>query len=275
MLLSDITGNEKIVERLRTAAASGRVSHAYIFEGDSIIDKIAVARAFTKAIFCMPNKGEGCHSCLSCRKIEDGNYEDIHYAEATGASIKDEVISEILRNLKNKPVGGNRNIAIIKDADTMTVKAQNRLLKTLEEPPTGTVIILLSENSERLLKTVRSRCVCMRLEPLFSPEEGPMVNLARETSEMLRSQKTFKEVRELLSDILTDKENGRSKTLVFLDALERLYRDILIGIDKDSESFDRRYICEAIGHVETARQDMQMNIGYAYALKKMIIGIGG
>ena len=275
MLLEDITGNEKIVVRLGEAAISGNLFHAYIFEGDSSIDKVGMVKAFIKAIFCTNNKGEGCSSCISCRKIDDGNYEDIHFAEAAGASIKDEIVSDILRNLKNKPVGGNRNIAIIKDADTMTVKAQNRLLKTLEEPPEGTVIFLLSENSERLLQTVRSRCLLMRLEPTVCAAEEDIEILAREIAAMLRDRKTFKEVRDVLSDILTDKENGRRKTLIFLDVLERFYRDAMVGIDRDSGEYDRRYVCEAIGHVETARKDIQINIAYSYALKNMIIEIGG
>lgn len=275
MLFKDITGNNSIVARLRETAISGHLFHAYIFEGDSSIDKVGRVKAFSKAIFCINNKGEGCGSCLTCRKIDDGNYEDIHFAEATGASIKDEIISDILKNLKNKPVGGSRNIAIIKDADTMTVKAQNRLLKTLEEPPEGTVIFLLSENSERLLQTVRSRCVLIRLEPTVCAVEEDIEVLVRKTAEMLRDRKTFKEVRDVLSDILTDKENGRRKTLVFLDVLERLYRDVMVGIDRDSGAYERRYVCEAIGHVETARKDIQLNIGYSYALKNMIIEIGG
>jgi len=275
MLLKDISGNNHIVAKLREAAASENIFHAYIFEGDSSIDKVGMVKAFIKAIFCINSKGEGCGNCLSCRKIDDGNYEDIHFAEAAGASIKDEIISDILRNLKNKPVGGSRNIAVIKDADTMTVKAQNRLLKTLEEPPEGTVIVLLSENSERLLQTVRSRCVLMRLEPIVCAVEENTEMLVRETAEMLRDRKTFKEVRDVLSDILTDKENGRRKTLIFLDVLERFYRDLMVGIDRDSCTYDRRYVCEAIGHVEAARKDIQLNIGYSYALKNMIIEIGG
>ncbi len=275
MLLKDISGNDKVIERLQSAALSGHVSHAYIFEGESSIDKKAVAKAFIKAIICVENHGKGCDICLPCRKIEDGNYEDIHYAEATGASIKDEVISGILRNLRNKPVGGERNIAIIKDADTMTVKAQNRLLKTLEEPPEGAVIILLAENKERLLKTVRSRCVSVRLEPFMDKDESDMASLARDTAKILREKKTFRESRELLADILNDKENAKAKALIFLDVLERFYRDALIGRDPDSGYFEKIYICEAIDCVEKARKDIQMNIGVGYALKNMIIEIGG
>jgi len=275
MLLKDISGNDKVIKRLQSAALSGNVSHAYIFEGESSIDKTAVAKAFIKAIFCVNNHGNGCDICLPCRKIEDGNYEDIHYAEATGASIKDEVISGILRNLRNKPVGGERNIAIIKDADTMTVKAQNRLLKTLEEPPEGAVIILLAENKERLLKTVRSRCISVRLEPFTDMDETEMASLARNTAEMLREKKTFRETRDLLADILNDKENAKGNALMFLDVFERFYREVLVGRVPDSGCFDRTYTCKAIDCVEKARKDIQMNIGVGYALKNMIIEIGG
>ena len=100
----------------------------------------------------MPIPG-GC--AIGARPIDcllyTSNHEDIFYVRKDGNSIKDENMSALQERLKNKPLG-ERNIAIVEDADTMTLRAQNRILKTLEEPPSGTVIILLSENTE-------SRCV--------------------------------------------------------------------------------------------------------------------
>ena len=86
-------------------------------------------------------------------------------------SVKDEQISKLQAELQKKPLG-ERNLAVIKDADTMTKRAQNRILKTLEEPYEGTVIFLLSENRENIIDTVKSRCVIYRLESQGEKKRG-------------------------------------------------------------------------------------------------------
>ena len=146
MTLSKYQLNQKLIDRISSSIISVRVFHAYIIEGDALADKVGFAKEFCKAIICKEKPGLGCDNCLDCRKMDHDNFEDLYFIESDGMSVKDEQISNLQANLKKKPIG-SRNMAIIKDADTMTVRAQNRLLKTLEEPFAGTVIILLSEKS--------------------------------------------------------------------------------------------------------------------------------
>ena len=80
---------------------------------------------------------------------------------------QDEQISKVQSDIKKKPME-ERHMVVIQDADTMTLRAQNRLLKTLEEPFEGTVMILLSENRENLLETIKSRCVLYRICLLYT-----------------------------------------------------------------------------------------------------------
>ncbi|MGN1144596.1 MAG: hypothetical protein ACI4SU_08505, partial [Anaerovoracaceae bacterium] len=166
MSLNNWKADEKLVTRITGSILAGNVFHAYIIEGDTCVDKLAFAKDMVKAILCTERPGVGCGSCISCRKIDHGNYEDLYFIESDGLSVKDEPVFALQEKLKRKPTAGDRNLAIIKDADTMTTRAQNRLLKTLEEPPEGTVIFLLSENKDNLLETIRSRCVTYRLNSL-------------------------------------------------------------------------------------------------------------
>lgn len=134
MSLKDTKGNEKVVERMIRAIKNRSISHAYLLEGNCSINKLALAESFVKAILCKDGEGDSCECCSSCNKLNHGNHEDVIYLAAEGNSIKDEAVEELQSRLKKKPYVGDRNIVILRDADTMTLRAQNRLLKTLEEP---------------------------------------------------------------------------------------------------------------------------------------------
>ena len=82
MNFQHMEGNEKLAARLTAAIKNGHVSHAYIFEGEAVLDKAAFAACFVKAILCREEPGIGCGRCLSCRKVEHGNHEDLTYVEA-------------------------------------------------------------------------------------------------------------------------------------------------------------------------------------------------
>ena len=177
-------------DKLSQAIRTGRISHAYIIEGDHNVDKLGFAMEFVKALLCPEDPGEGCGLCSTCRRVENGNYEDLYLVQPdrddkkATLSIKDADIEELQANLKMKPTGGDRNIAIIDGCDGMTPRAQNRFLKTLEEPAPGTVILLLSENMENLLPTIRSRCVHYRLNTPADAGGLPMLQLAWDLLDM-------------------------------------------------------------------------------------------
>ena len=158
MILETGTDNSRLAERLERLVREGRISHAYIFEGPSDIDKEAFARGFIKGVLCPKGLGENCGMCSICSKIDHGNHEDITYFQKDGMSVKDAAIMTLQEKIKVRPTG-DRNVFVISDCDTMTPKAQNSLLKTLEEPPGDALIILLSENMENLTPTILSRCV--------------------------------------------------------------------------------------------------------------------
>ncbi len=271
----DFPLNQKILVKLSTWAATDRVSHAYIFQGDGRMDKLLLAKAFAKAVLCKNKPGKGCLECQTCRKIDGDNYEDLHFVEIGGPSLRDREISELLVNLKTKPIGGDRNIALIDRADTMTVFAQNRLLKILEEPNPGTIIILLSENAERLVSTIRSRCVLVAFESgdrSFDSETGAM---ARDLASILDGAGTFKEARSVVEVLFKDKDNGRKRSLELLDYLQIYYADRLRDDGMDQRGMPLEGVIFALEKIEKARISIEKNGSFTYALKNMLLEIGG
>jgi DNA polymerase-3 subunit delta' len=275
MLLMDFPVNQKVIIKLSTWALANRVSHAYIFQGDKRIDKRLLAKAFAKAILCKSNPGKGCLECQTCRKIDGDNYEDLLFVQGAGASLQDSMLNDLLVNLKTKPIGGARNIAIIENADTMTIYAQNRLLKTLEEPNPGAVIILLSENVERLVSTISSRCVLVAFEGFNRSFNSEAEAMAMKLASTIDNNGTFRDSRNVVQDLLKDKENGRGRTMEFLDYLQGCYSNRLKNLEEDESSVDVDYIVNIVGKIEVARKSVEKNGSYTYALKNMLLGIGG
>ena len=267
MLLSKYQSDKKLIERIGSSIKAGRVFHAYIIEGDAVSGKEDFAREFCKAIVCLERPGEGCDRCVNCRKIDHGNYEDFHFVESDGMSVKDEQISKVQSDIKKKPME-ERHMVVIKDADTMTLRAQNRLLKTLEEPFEGTVMIVLSENRENLLETIKSRCVLYRIEG--EKQETAAGESAEALFQTIAERKGFFRSKEVLSASV----KSREEAMQLLDGLERIYQRLLKWEDERRKFFTREEIFAGIELIEEARRDLLSKVNYQYALKNLILKIG-
>ena len=171
MPFADIAGHGQIIEVFRRSVRSGKVSHSYIFEGIPGCGRRTTALALIQALFCTTIEDDACGVCVSCRKVSGGNHADIHMVEPLPdkRDIAIDQLREIQRELHLRPYEATRKACILEPAERMSVNAANSLLKTLEEPPGNALIILLSENADMLLPTIRSRCQLIRFSPL-SPE---------------------------------------------------------------------------------------------------------
>jgi len=156
MTFEQILGHQRQKEILRRALESGRVAHAYLFEGPEGIGKRLMALAVARAIFCV--HGTGCGDCIPCRKVDHHNHPDLHQLEAEGNGIKIDQVRSLQRDLSLRPLEARKKICLINGAENLNPAAGNALLKTLEEPPGEALLILLSAHPERLLSTIRSRC---------------------------------------------------------------------------------------------------------------------
>ncbi len=171
-----ILGQDSAVGQLRSAVAAERLPHGLIFAGPRGVGKGTTAAALGALLLCEKPMGDRpCGRCESCRVMEAGNHPDFHvvskemirYHDKTGKSkgidLSIAVIRpEVIEKASRKAAMGRAKVFVIEQADLMSAAAQNALLKTLEEPRGPTVIVLLSEQAEWLLPTIRSRCQLVR-----------------------------------------------------------------------------------------------------------------
>ncbi len=172
---NDIKGNEQIIKNLQSMIFNKKISHAYIIDAPKGSGKKLIANAFAKAIQCenlnfanSEQKIFACGHCVSCKTFESGNHTDVIYVNPVkGKTIGvDDIREQIGKNIELKPYKYKYKIFIIDNAESMTVQAQNAILKTIEEPPEYGIFILLSQNCNNFLPTVLSRCVIFKLKPL-------------------------------------------------------------------------------------------------------------
>ena len=128
------------------------------------------AKEFAKAILCLNNEKKPCNNCRACKSFENNNNPDIIIIDEQDESIKTEQIKELVKNVLEKPIQGDKKIYIINNSENMTREAQNSLLKTLEEPPEYVIVILITSNENLLLNTIKSRCIKIQFQNLSDEE---------------------------------------------------------------------------------------------------------
>ena len=169
-MFKEILGNNEAKKILENSIKLGKISHSYMFIGQSGIGKFMIAKEFAKAILCIGEQ-KPCDKCEACIKFNGGNNPDIQIIDETEEkSIKTETIKEMVKGVYEKPIASAKKVYIINDSQKMTKEAQNSLLKTLEEPPEYVVIILITENENLLLNTIKSRCSKIKFNSLTNDE---------------------------------------------------------------------------------------------------------
>jgi len=167
-------GQPAAVEAASAMLAAG-LPHALLLAGPTGVGKTTLALDLAAALLCVnPDRSiRPCRECRGCRAVEHGNHPDLHRLAPVGAGAVIPIgggdqrgVRDLVRELALLPVEGGARVAVVEGAERMTEDAQSALLKTLEEPPSGTVVILCAEDDERLLPTIRSRCVRLRLGPV-------------------------------------------------------------------------------------------------------------
>jgi len=158
MSFKEIIGHQRPVRLLQKAIANDHLPHAYLFVGPGGIGKRLTALTLAKVLNCGEGKDDCCEKCLSCRKIGDSNHPDVSVICPDGQFIRIERIRQLQRSLSYRPFEGKKRVCIIDGADRMKPEGANALLKTLEEPPLDTLLILLATERDLLLPTIASRC---------------------------------------------------------------------------------------------------------------------
>ena len=158
------------VALLQRSLERGRLGHAYLFTGHQLAELEGLARTLAKVLNCQnPARGAAgaaidcCNACLNCRKVDGENHADVHWVrpESKSRVVTIDQMRDLMREVQLKPTEAELKLGIIVAADRLNVQAANAFLKTLEEPPARSVLILLSTEPGRLLETILSRCLRM------------------------------------------------------------------------------------------------------------------
>lgn len=154
-----------------SAVVNKTISHAYIINGEKSTGKAMLARTFATSIMCEAGSSEPCGQCSGCTSVIRNSNPDVvnlirDSKKKTDIIGIDEIRRQIIDSMYERPYNGDHKVYIIDNADKMNIPAQNAILKTLEEPPEYATIILLTQNSEKLLPTIISRCIVLNMRPV-------------------------------------------------------------------------------------------------------------
>jgi DNA polymerase III subunit delta' len=157
---TDLPGQAAVVEQLSRAAAAEHPHHAWLFTGPPGSGRSNAARSFAAALVCEQPRAEdrGCGECHSCRTALAGSHADVSVMATENVTFRIEDVREWVTKAQDKPSSGRWRVIIIEDADRMTERTTNVLLKAIEEPPPRTVWLLCAPSPADVLVTIRSRC---------------------------------------------------------------------------------------------------------------------
>ena len=231
-----LLGNERLKENLRAGVGRGRVSHFYLISGPAGSGKHTLAKLLSAAILCQ-GENKPCLSCNACRKVMNGNHPDcITVTDPDHKTVAVDIVRDARADMYVMPNESDRKIYIF--PQELRTEGQNALLKILEEPPPYGVFILLTETAEKLLPTVRSRAVELRL--LALPEQVLKQALRREFPEaapealaaaVSRSGGYLGQAKELLtSGAVSPQTENFVKSFSARDVLGMTY--VLVGMEK-------------------------------------------
>ena len=234
MPLRDITGHGRVVELLSRSIARGTLPPSLIFAGPPGTGKRATALAVAQLLNCLkPRDGDACGECAQCTRVARGVHPDVLMIEpGDSGSIKIDAVRDAVDRAGYRPFEGKRRVLVIADADALVPAAQNALLKTLEEPPSSSVFILITSRPDMLLQTVRSRCIRLtfaagaRLDS--DPESCVVAQRVLAQAAAASDGSRLDAAKELLSRTGASAASDREQVNAHLQAMASLLRDIEI-----------------------------------------------
>ena len=298
-----ILGQNHILRHFENAIRMGKISHAYIINGEEGSGKMNLAIHFAKALQCERNNsnkainedgeritvpGTACGQCKSCKQTDSKNQPDIKYItyEKSGIGV-DEIREQINDDIDIKPYSSPYKIYIVPESEKMTVQAQNALLKTIEEPPEYAIIILLTTNADTFLQTILSRCVMLNIRPVkediiknqltsqygvgmfMSLEKGGMDIIG----EAIKKTGTFKKqideyfslMRIWFRDILVYKATKEEDQIIF--------QDEYMTIEKMSQTYSFDDINDILKAIDLAESRIKSNVNFDSTIEILLLSI--
>ena len=295
MNFNKLIGNEKIKQNLLKILENNTITHSYMFVGIEGVGKKEFAKEFARGILCDSIKNKPCGECKSCIEFVNSNNPDYYEIELQEDenSIKIDTIRNMQKKVQELPIVSSRKVYIINDSEMMTKEAQNCLLKTLEEPPEFVTIILIVSNENKILNTIKSRCLKIYFNNLSDEELKEYIDknlqLSSFSTNMLKAcegsigkaVKVYndKEIYEKLDKIFTNVEEYRLIDVV--SKLDILYKgkdkihDILeylntLFLEKAKDNM--KYI-NYIECIEEVKRNINANCNYDMSIDKLVFNI--
>ena len=256
--------NNQIEELLQNAIKSKKIVNGYMFAGCEETKNYTFAKKFAKMILCFKQAGESCNSCTSCIMFDDDNHPDYYEINHDKTeSIKIEEIRNMQDKIAEKPITSEKKVYVINNAENMTVEAQNCLLKTLEEPPEYITIILVSNNDNTILPTIKSRCT-----KIAFTEESLKELTEEEKTRYTELKKIFGNIEKYVSvdlinnlDILYKDKENIYENLNYIN-------QIFINKAKDNSDY-----LDYIDYVEETKQKIKYNSNFDMCIDYLIMKI--
>ncbi len=287
-MFSNILGNENNKKILETSIKTGNISHSYMFIGKDGIGKFMFAKEFAKAILCIGEE-KPCNQCEACISFNGENNPDITIIDEEEKSIKTETIKEMVKGVYEKPIKSSKKVYIINDSQKMTKEAQNSLLKTLEEPPEYVVIILITENENLLLNTIKSRCTKIKFNSLSNNQIKQILNESNLSETVLElaegsvsraltaqgKEEIFNSVKETFSNLekinIIDLLNKKDVIFKDKESIEEIlnYLNIIL-FNKTKEN--TKYI-DCISIIEETKDRLKKNSNYDMSIDNLLLKI--
>lgn len=293
MNFEEISGQRRQIEVLKRGINSSRINHFYLFEGDKGTNKLELALAFSKAILCKAEGDRPCKKCSSCIKFQTENHPDFKMLLPSKGFIKKEDVENMVEDISILPFEAGKKVFLIDDFHLTKPETQNLLLKTLEEPPSYVVILILTSNSNKILPTILSRCqrlVFFKENMMEDLREGEDFYKIRDeiialVDDLLKGNhlKAFTSIDfftskkdridEILDimiyffrDLAIYKEIGASRLLLNGDSLDKLELQSSIDIDR---------IYDIIYKIEETKTNIGRNVNFNLSIETMLLNIGG
>ncbi|MEO7299491.1 MAG: hypothetical protein ABI042_13055 [Verrucomicrobiota bacterium] len=235
MSFTEFPEQERVVQLLQRSLERGRLGHAYLFSGNNLDELEAVARTLAKTLNCVSPPRETaaglpldcCDKCSSCRRIESANHPDVSWlrAESKSRIISIEQVRDLLQSVNLKPTEAAFKVGVLVAVDRLNVQAANAFLKTLEEPPAKSILILLTTNPQRILETILSRCLRLNFAGESARIGGSEASFIESFSEIAARENRgllgrYRLLGVLMEKLAQQKENVE-KTLTARSPLER------------------------------------------------------
>ena len=247
----NIIGHDWAVEVFDAAIKYERLGHAWLITGPTQVGKATLAQTFAQAINCTSETGRPCLNCRSCQLIGNGKHPDVTTIEPTvsargRATLKIETMRDLQRKLQLASYESRYKIAIIQDFDAATIGGANAFLKTLEEPPSSTILILTASDADALLDTIKSRCRVVAVRPISTPIiEAALTKRWQLDPDDANQLAHFANGRPGWAVEAIDNRDKLTKRVETLSLLEQLVSDSVIERFKQAEKLSKS--AEALG----------------------------